>query len=415
VERIPRRTRWSAEASVGCLTFVFEAMFPTAGRIERMMRITTGIGSLTGSSFRPSAGRNLGGAVVAAREPKTRDAVVSTTRNEMIDVVRLFAAASVVFVHASKTITLAPFCHSLRFAVPFFLFASLYYQSLSLRRNPDRPLRTYIWSRFKRLYLPFLAWSVIYLLARDAKRLALLDVSAIQLHPAMLWTGTEYHLYFLPLLLAFSIILASVHWALLRHHRAWRWPLIALAIAAGLLVAQAHVPSSWDEQFVLVNGKSLTDNPTYAFMWGWRGLPAALWGLAFAWFMTAGPVVYGVSLSVGTAGLALAVVCSIWQVRYGIQLIPRALTGLGTILPALAPWKWSGPTFFLLARWGRYGYGIYLCHVLVVEAVRSMVARLLPNDATVPVDLAIFGLGFLGSVVLVLLLSKSPRLAWLNG
>lgn len=335
----------------------------------------------------------------------------------MIDVVRLFAAASVVFVHASKSDTLAPFCHSLRFAVPFFLFASLYYQSLSLRRNPDRPLGTYVWSRFKRLYLPFLAWSLIYLLARDAKRLALLDVAAIKLHLAMLWTGTEYHLYFLPLLLVFSVILATLHWALLRHNRVWRWPLIVVAIAAGLLVVSTHPPASWDERFVLVShgGKTLADNPTYALMWGWRALPAALWALAFAWFMTAGPIIYAVPISVGLMGISLAAICSVWQVRHGIQLIPRALTGLGTMLPALAPWNWSGPTFALLARWGRYGYGIYLCHVLVVEAVRAVAGRLLHRGVSVPADLMIFVLGFFGSVVLVLLLGRSRRLAWLNG
>jgi surface polysaccharide O-acyltransferase-like enzyme len=388
-----------------------------------MMRTTTGIGSLIGSSFRPLTGRNLDGSLVVARETETSVILpvdvptAVAARNEMIDVVRLFAAASVVFVHASKSVTLAPFCHSLRFAVPFFLFASLYYQSLSLRRNPDRPLHRYVRNRFKRLYLPFLAWSLIYLLARDAKRLALLDVAAIKLHLAMLWTGTEYHLYFLPLLLLFSILLATVHWALLRHSRAWRWPLIVLAVAAGLLIAMAHVPASWDERFVLVSngGKTLADNPTYALLWGWRAMPAGLWALAFAWLMTAGTVVYAVPASLGIAGLGLAIVCSVWQVRYGIQVIPRALTGLGTMLPALTPWKWSGPTFALLARWGRYGYGIYLCHVLVVEAVRAVAARLLHRGPSVPMDLAIFVLGFLGSVVLVLSLGKSPRLAWLNG
>ena len=57
-----------------------------------------------------------------------------------------------------------------RFAVPFYLFASMYYQGLSFRRRPDRPLGAYCLSRFRRLYGPFIAWSVIYFIARDIKR-----------------------------------------------------------------------------------------------------------------------------------------------------------------------------------------------------------------------------------------------------
>jgi peptidoglycan/LPS O-acetylase OafA/YrhL len=339
----------------------------------------------------------------AATETST---ATEARRNEQIDVVRLFAAASVVFVHASKSPALVPWCHALRFAVPFFLFASLYFQSLSLRRKPDRPLQEYIWARIKRLYLPFLAWSVIYLGARDIKHLALLNLGAIEFHYTMLWAGTAYHLYFLPLLLAFSIVLATAHWGLLRHNRVWRWPLIAVAIAAGLAVAFTHMPSQWDERF---------PSTTYSYVWAWRGLPAGFWALAFAWFMTMGEVVYNVPITLGLAGIGLTVICSVQQAFHGIQLISRALTGLGTFLAALAPWNWSGPTFALLARWGRYGYGIYLCHVLVVEAIRALAARLLHLGPSLPLDFVIFIFGFFGSVALVLIIGKSPRTAWLNG
>jgi len=371
------------------------------------------IGSLIGLPVRPFLGPASAG---AGDQVELRTQVAALPRNETIDVIRLFAAASVVFVHASKSAGLVSFCHSLRFAVPFFLFASLYYQSLSLRRNPDRSLGGYIWARVKRLYFPFLAWSLIYLVARNFKRITMLNADTIKLRPALLWTGTEYHLYFLPLLLVFSVLLVVIHWVLLRRDRRWRWPLIVLAVGAGFLFALAPIPSSWDERFVLVlDGRILSDNPTYAFMWGWRALPAAFWAMAFAWLMTAGPVVYSIPISMGLAGIALTIFCSVQQAMHGIMLIPRALTGLGSFMAALAPWNWSGPTFAILARWGRYGYGIYLCHVLVVEAVRALAARLLHLETSVPLDLGIFILGFLGSVMLVSIIGKSPRLAWLNG
>src|SRR4029078_12276215 len=99
------------------------------------------------------------------------------------------------------------------------------------------------------------------------------------------------------------------------------------------------------------------------------------------------------------ACIALTIFGSVQQAMHGIMLIPRALTGLGSFVAALAPWNWSGPTFAILALWGCYVYGIYLCHVFVVEAVRALAARLLHLETSVPLDLGIFILGFLGSVM----------------
>src|ERR1700733_16238896 len=68
-----------------------------------------------------------------------REACAVLPRNEAIDVVRLFAAAGVVFVHATQSPVFDNWGNLIRFAVPFYLFASLYFQALSLRRNtkPD--------------------------------------------------------------------------------------------------------------------------------------------------------------------------------------------------------------------------------------------------------------------------------------
>lgn len=189
--------------------------------------------------------------------------------------------------------------------------------------------------------------------------------------------------------------------------------MIGLAAVAGLYFALTPIPSSWDETF---------DNPNYAYVWIWRAAPSAFWALAFAWFMTMGPRVYRVTSTVGVLGLLLAVACSIQQALRGIQLIPRALSGLGCVLVALAPWRiWDpapGTANYAIVSWmaylGRYGYGIYLCHVLVIETVRALAARahLAPS---VPLDLFLFGLSFAGSIVLVLVLGSTKRLAWLNG
>jgi peptidoglycan/LPS O-acetylase OafA/YrhL len=321
-------------------------------------------------------------------------------RNQAIDVVRLIAAIAIVYVHAVRAPSLDASRDLVRFAVPFYLFASFYFQSLSLRTKTDQTLWQYIVKRAKRLYLPFLAWSGIYMIARDIRRITLLHLGLVRLTPGLLWKGIEYQLWFLPFLLAGSILLAVIHWGLLRHDRRWRWPLIIIALAAGIAISIPRFPSMWDP------------NQEGAYIQNYRALPALCWAMAFAWFMTMGPKVYEISIPAGLAGIALTVVCSIQQAIHGVELIPRALTGLGTILAALAPWKSSWIPF--LARLGRYSFGVYLCHVLVAETVRDVVSRThLPDGAGR--DLIIFFPTLAGSLAITLALGRSKRLAWLNG
>lgn len=345
----------------------------------------------------PALGRS---AAIRIVRPTVASAAV--VRNESVDVVRLFAAAGIVFVHAAESEPLVRWGNFFRFAVPFYLFASLYFQSLSLRRNPERTLAQYTAIRLKRLYLPFLAWSVIYLLAHDLKRVLTGD-SLLPIQLSFLWTGTEYHLWFLPFLLLTSLVLAVIQRTFLQQDRSLRWVAIAVAIGAGLAFAQVPMPASWG---------STTDSSLFSYMQWWRAMSAACWAMAFAWFMTLGPIVFSVTPVMGIAGIALVLACSLKQVLIDIQLIPRGLTGFGCMLAALTPWR--GPAVAWLARYGRYGYGVYLCHVLIVEPLHVISARL-HIPPSIPRDLAIFVFAFAGSLLVVQALGRSSRLKWLNG
>lgn len=323
-------------------------------------------------------------------------------RNEMIDVVRFFAAAGIVYIHAAQSSpSLDPSRNFFRFAVPFFLFASLYYQGVSGRKKRDGSLWQFIVKRVKRLYLPFLAWGVIYLIARGTRNLTTDPSHLVQ---SLLWKGTQYHLWFLPLLLACSIVMGAIQRFLRSRGQVWRWALITIVVAAGFAMAFVHMPLSWTEDF--------ENNPTYAYVQFWKATPAACWAMACAMVMTMGSVVWSVSRALGWGGLLLGVAASVKQVLDGIQLIPRALSGLGCLLLSLAPWAW--PTGSLLARLGRYGYGIYLCHVLFVRAFQ----RLAENRQVAPSigrDLVTFVLSFVASVAFAVVIGRSRRLRWLNG
>lgn len=329
---------------------------------------------------------------------------ISAPRNRAIDVVRFFAAAGIVFVHAAKSEPFLRWGNVVRFAVPFYLFASLYFQSASLRKKNDRTFLQYVAGRFKRLYLPFLAWSVIYFLARNGQRLVTRRDGGVETDIGLLWRGVHYHLWFLPFLLFWSLVLAAVHYGILSRNRKFRWPLIITAIIAGVVFALIPRPSSWDEVF---------PSPTYAYVQYWLSLPAVLWALAFAWFMTAGPTLYTVPHSLGVAGLVLTAICCLWQGFVGhVRLIPRGLTGLGTILAALAPW--NGTFLSPLAALGKNSYGVYLCHVLILETLRTVTKKL--NIGVSPAsDIGLFIATFVLSLIFVQILSKSSKTAWLNG
>jgi peptidoglycan/LPS O-acetylase OafA/YrhL len=351
----------------------------------------------------PSNSHPLSGLPSPSVRPMLQDTAAAKRRNENIDVIRLIAALSIVYIHAVRSLPLDASRNLFRFAVPFYLFASFYFQSLSLRKRTDRTLWQYILGRFKRLYVPYLAWSVIYLVARDIRRRLTLHTGPTPLKVGLLWKGVEYHLWFLPYLLAGSILLAVIHWTTLRQDRRWRWPLVVAAGVAGLAFAYAHLPSNWDQPF---------DNPTYAYAQYWRAMPAMCWAMGFAWLMTAGPVVYSVSVPIGFAGVLLAVFCSVKQYMHGILLVPRALTGLGCILAALAPWNAAAVPG--LAKLGRLSYGIYLCHVLFSEFVRNIGMHFHMHDS-VQLDMLVFSCTLLGSIATVLALARSPKTAWLNG
>jgi peptidoglycan/LPS O-acetylase OafA/YrhL len=327
-------------------------------------------------------------------------------RNETIDAIRAFAAAGIVFVHAVEAPFFDTWGNLFRFGVPFFLFASLYFQSLSLHRNPDRTLGRFIAERFSRLYLPFLVWSVIYLIARDAERIKINHLPPVRLRISMLWTGTEYHLWFLPFLLGWVIVLAVLYYGLILRDRRLRWLVIAAAFTAACIAAARPAPQLPDATLMTY------DNPAITYAYWLMAAPAALGALAFGPLMAMGPTIYAVPAALGWAGLALVAVCSYRQVFHGIELAPRALTGLGSMLVALVPWKNSAIP--ALARVGRKGYGIYLCHVIPVEIIHTVFHHLHLGPSPW-LDVANFAISFLGAWGIVVLLEKSPKTAWLNG
>ncbi len=137
-----------------------------------------------------------------------------------VDLLRGIAAYAVVFVHSgdeSLGLPISQAAISLRmffyFAVPFFLATSFYF----LTSKPEIDTSWHFWrSRIDRILIPYVVWSIIYLIFRsifffqshqmDRLQDLLRDPLAI-----FFFGGASYQLYFLPLLFVgnFLVIIAK--------------------------------------------------------------------------------------------------------------------------------------------------------------------------------------------------------------
>ncbi|UIE37506.1 acyltransferase [Leptodesmis sichuanensis] len=133
-----------------------------------------------------------------------------------IDLCRGIAAYAVILVHSGDETWGVPidqeaisFRLLFYFAVPFFLAASFYF----MMHKPRAGSSLEFWkSRLERIVIPYVLWSVIYLLLRlfffyKSNQLDRLDQLFQDPLAIAFCGGASYHLYFLPLLLAGSTLI----------------------------------------------------------------------------------------------------------------------------------------------------------------------------------------------------------------
>lgn len=133
-----------------------------------------------------------------------------THRAAGIDLCRGLAAFAVILVHSGDETWGVPisdraiqFRYLFYFAVPFFLAASFFF---STKRTPLKIDRVFWQKKFQRIVLPYLCWSLLYVVTKLA--IAFVTQETAQMRQlvadpvAVIFMGAaSYHLYFLPLLL----------------------------------------------------------------------------------------------------------------------------------------------------------------------------------------------------------------------
>jgi surface polysaccharide O-acyltransferase-like enzyme len=324
-----------------------------------------------------------------------QEAQAIESRFAAVDLAKLAAAAAVVWIHVTNCDESREFLPLCRFAVPFFTCAAVYFVLHKVASN-RAPVRSYSLQRARRLYVPFLVWSGVYLAARLVKHAVLGFGSPVTLSPAILLNGTAHHLWFLPFICLVSIItfgLAKVFSSPMDKGARSR-ALVFFVMGAALALVPCPVEIRPTE-FPL----------SYFIDHAWDAMPAAFFGAGLFWLlrtMTA-------HAKWRCAALLLALTASAWEFVNGGHPIAPHLAGASLLFVTTtqANQKWM----HWLWPWAELAFVIYLVHVLFVEALQSVVVRFggVPSLAA---DLSVWALSLVLSALAARAALRSRALAW---
>ncbi len=338
--------------------------------------------------------QQLGASRTRPFEPGSRD--VAVDHLPWMDTVRVLAALAVVWIHTPQSPELQRSVALGRFAVPFFVGASVLLILRRVRRDPRRPWSEFAIQRLRRIGLPFVAWSLLYLALKLVKKWA----APQQPNDFPGWEatllGTAYHLWFLPFLLVVSLAVFGVGQVVYR--RSWTAPAIGLSLLLGLGIAQVAPPAvgpAWEP---------------LTFMW--LALPGAAWSLAFALAWLEFPAIErdaGVRRTIASAVLLVTTALLWWL---GRDATVEGLAGLACLALAVdlqpaarVPW---------INRLAPFAYGIYLAHLMVLKVAESLLQRL-DWPASPTQDGLRYAVAICGALAIAWGLHLSRHTRWLLG
>lgn len=322
-------------------------------------------------------------------------------RLDGFDWLRAAGAFAVVWIHGCDTSSLARQLSSLAgFAVPCFVLMSFFLLQDRIGRDAAPKAMALAWRRLARLAPAYLGWTLIYLVARWLKHRA----GGAGFEPEWLsWVflgGASYQLYFVPLLIYFSILLLPLMtWAAAPGRRAW-----GVGLMGGLSVLLLGAATAF-------GGHSLVMHWPFQLrqMIGMAWLAALGSALALAW-----PSGVRLGPSKRAAFASAALVGSVWVgcVAAGVggaaftilMTLPAFLAAL--IVPSQRPPAW-------LMRVSAMSFGIYLSHGVWVEGLQMIAVRAGFALEYFPATLGVIVLSFAGAWLTCEVLDRFRSLRWL--
>lgn len=269
----------------------------------------------------------------------------------------------------------------------------------SLAKRDARGAWGFLGHRVWRLYGAFLVWSVIYLGARVVNYALFQKVSVIRPGWDLLFFGTTYHLWFPPFLVAATLLTFPFVLIAMRSRESMRMGAAVLVIVAAaiLLLPEPGV--------LLYGGESMLPLERL-----YSRIPGYLIGLALGLWIQAGlfPRV-PLRHALVCAGIVVAAIYLSLATELPPQFLNR-MAALAAFLIALAPWR--GRVAEMLGRFGQLGFGVYLCHVLIVEGTIAFLGRMRVPESF-GLDMLVFAVSVVGSFGLAFAMRRVRWLAWL--
>ncbi len=328
-------------------------------------------------------------------------AVARQARNQTLDAARAVAACALVWIHTAQS-SLSRFHVLGRFGTAFFVLAAVFFLFHRLSSSPPPPYGTYALKRFRRLYIPFLAWSLIYLLIRDVKR-HFLHESLLDVPFTRLLAGTSMQFWFLPFIFIATVVCFPLARRVQRMGH-MKLLLAAFALAAGVSVAFLPRP--------VASNDVIADYFLYSI---WIFTPSIFFAIGLGIIYSYLPPKVRTSPFLALAGILLTASCilSLWLLRntgHPLPALPRNLAGIGWLMVALVPYR--GRLVRFLAPLGQYSYGIFLVHPLFVSSLQSL-ASTLHIPAAAWLDILVVAIAYPASALLTAILRSQRWTRWL--
>lgn len=318
-------------------------------------------------------------------------------RLPQLDAAKTIAIFGIIWIHSARSVEMMPAVAKGRFAVPFFVAAAVLMILRGFCTKPNRSLRRFTTTRLYRLGLPFIAWTIIYLLFKLAKQIVAPGQANDFPGWEILFLGSAYHLWFLPYLIVVSLLVGYSARFVVRVQRPALWGFAAATAALGW----ACTPYP---------GKQI---PWDGLHFMWLATPAVFSAYAIFLFLqcrrdwwqhrsliqiTSALVLIGSTLFLTTVG------------RHGFA---ETLAGVSFLLLTLQ-WSAGGVVAQRLAQLAPLTYGIYLSHLLFIKVGES-VAQRMEVPLSPASDLVLLTFAVWGSISLTWLLSLSGKTRWLIG
>ncbi|HYW21503.1 MAG TPA: acyltransferase [Nodularia sp. (in: cyanobacteria)] len=354
-----------------------------------------------------------------------------SSRQWGIDLARIISTYGIVLIHSggyaasdNLAIKLQAF---FRFALPFFIAASFY---LLFNKKKEYKLFKLISSRWNRLVIPYLVWSLIYLIVRVIKALIISnnpDLLTLFQDPfSLIFFGSSaLHLYFLPLLFTGNLFAILINNYTTNFKNSFILFFISLTIYNIVLQYSTHFSMKWVkfyDVFYSLQISSLQPLSKLLLIQGWFIL-ICLPYIFFARMIYTYPYNNPFHVKIQKYCSPLLILLFLCIILFGRILSPVFITepifGCMLLIVALNFSISPSSSFMknILLNLSEASFGIYLIHHLIVNFSQLLIYKIYPNflDQISIFSLLVFSVsGFLISWLVVNTLNPKNMMLYIS-